>query len=149
MCRWRPPSADRGRRRGRTWHAPSAGQGGGATCPFFRSPSKLRRIAQRKGAAAAGEEVLVQGGAGLAVIGDILRVGQILDGEAQGAEAGLVAGIEVEQRVAVEIGGIEAGCVLEIAIEKSRRLQAQRESIARRSEEHTSELQSLMRIPYA
>src|SRR3546814_9800665 len=69
--------------------------------------------------------------AGLAVIGDILRVGQILDGEAQGAEAGLVAGIEVEQRVAVEIGGIEAGCVLEIAIEKSRRLQAQRESIAR------------------
>src|SRR3546814_2656616 len=75
MCRWRPPSADRGRRRGRTWHAPSAGQGGGATCPFFRSPSKLRRIAQRKGAAAAGEEVLVQGGAGLAVIGDILRVG--------------------------------------------------------------------------
>src|SRR3546814_14117544 len=124
MCRWRPPSADRGRRRGRTWHAPSAGQGGGATCPFFRSPSKLRRIAQRKGAAAAGEEVLVQGGAGLAVIGEILRVGQILDDEAQGAEAGLVAGIEVEQSVAVEMRSSEEGHVLALEFENSRQPQS-------------------------
>src|SRR3546814_14208075 len=104
MCRWRPPSADRGRRRGRTWHAPSAGQGGGATCTFFRSRSKLRRIAQRKGAAAAGEDALVKGGAGLAVIGDILRVGQLLDSRTSRADTGLVAGIEGEQRVDATIG---------------------------------------------
>src|SRR3546814_15807673 len=135
MCRWRPPSADRGRRRGRTWHAPSAGQGGGATCPFFRSPSKLRRIAQRQDAAAAGEEVLVQGGAGLAVIGDILRVGQNLDGEAQAAEAGLVAGQEVETRVAVEIGVIVAGCVIVNETYKSRRLPDEGEHIAQQTTE--------------